>query len=340
MKTFYSCRCFYTKNIFLKQFGIHIQYDNKKQFISQFEQVLRDKGCNTEEQLEDVIQKIQEEIDRRQSLGRASLARQRIISATYQPRHEDIYKLKEDYLAPEFLDLVAQCKSEGVTADAVMKRLQPQDGSRLYKFHVFQQSFCNLFLEEIEHFENSDCPKGRPNTMNKYGILLNELGFDEDFIIPLRKHYLSPITSILFPDWGGNDLDSHKAFIVTYKLGDDLDLSYHYDNAEITLNIALGKEFTGGTLYFGDMRTERRTDRYSRYDHQPMFGLLHRGQHLHGAMPIEDGERYNLIVWMRSSRVRNQRCPMCDDEPDLVEAVGFGDGFTREDSVVDVCTAS
>ncbi|XP_071093152.1 2-oxoglutarate and iron-dependent oxygenase domain-containing protein 2-like [Haliotis cracherodii] len=340
MKTFYSCRCFYTKNIFLKQFGIHIQYENKKQFISQFEKVLRDKGCDTEQQLEDVVTQIQEEIDRRRGLGGASLARRTVISATYRPLHADIYKLKEEYLAPEFLDLVGLCKSKGVTADVVRKRLHTQDGNRMYMFQVFQQSFCDLFLEELEHFENSDCPKGRPNTMNKYGILLNELGFDEDFINPLRENYLTPITSILFPDWGGNDLDSHKAFIVTYKLGDDLDLSYHYDNAEITLNVALGKVFDGGSLYFGDMRTERRTETYRRYDHEPLFGLLHRGQHLHGAMPIEDGERYNLIIWMRSSWVRNQRCPMCDDEPDLVGAVGFGDGFTREEPVVDVCTAS
>jgi len=26
-------------------------------------------------------------------------------------------------------------------------------------------------MEELEHFEDSDCPKGRPNTMNNYGVL-------------------------------------------------------------------------------------------------------------------------------------------------------------------------
>lgn len=36
--------------------------------------------------------------------------------------------------------------------------------------------------------------------------------------------------------------------------GQDVDLSYHYDNAEVTINVCLGREFTGGQLYFGDMR--------------------------------------------------------------------------------------
>lgn len=60
---------------------------------------------------------------------------------------------------------------------------------------------------------------------------------------------------------------------------------------------------------------------------------------MHGAKPITSGERYNMIIWMRSSKVRNLLCPMCKNEPELVETVGFGDGFTKpEEPVVDMCT--
>lgn len=62
---------------------------------------------------------------------------------------------------------------------------------------------------------------------------LDELGFDK-FISELRTRYLIPLTKLLFPDWGGDTLDSHKAFIVTYKEGEDVDLNYHYDNAEVS----------------------------------------------------------------------------------------------------------
>lgn len=75
---------------------------------------------------------------------------------------------------------------------------------------------------------------------------------DETFITPLREKYLRPITALLYPELGGARLDSHKAFVVKYSLHQDLDLSSHYDNAEVTLNVSLGKEFTEGNLYFGD----------------------------------------------------------------------------------------
>lgn len=85
-------------------------------------------------------------------------------------------------------------------------------------------------------------------------ILLSELGFDEGFVTPFRESYLLPLTSVLYPDCGGRCLDSHRAFVVKYDMNEDLDLSYHYDNAEVTLNVSLGKDFTGGNLYFGDMK--------------------------------------------------------------------------------------
>lgn len=35
---------------------------------------------------------------------------------------------------------------------------------------VFSAKFCQTLLEELEHFEQSDMPKGRPNTMNNHGV--------------------------------------------------------------------------------------------------------------------------------------------------------------------------
>lgn len=67
------------------------------------------------------------------------------------------------------------------------------------------------------------------------------------------------------------------------------------------------------------------------FEHQKGFGFLHAGEELHGAMPVISGKRTNLIIWFRSSSVRNQLCPMCGDVPDL-EIVdhgdSWGDGFT------------
>ncbi|XP_068509967.1 2-oxoglutarate and iron-dependent oxygenase domain-containing protein 2 isoform X3 [Anas acuta] len=175
-------------------------------------------------------------------------------------------------------------------------------------------------------------------------VLLNEIGMDENFITPLREKYLRPITALLYPDLGGACLDSHKAFVVKYALHEDLDLSSHYDNAEVTLNVSLGKDFTEGGLYFGDFRQDPSpVPSYIEVEHVGTQGLLHRGGQIHGALPIASGERWNLIVWMRASAIRNRLCPMCNQKPELVEAEGFGDGFTEsaEDDVpetVDLCS--
>ena len=167
------------------------------------------------------------------------------------------------------------------------------------------------------------------------GVLLNELGFDQHFLTPLRLNYLNPMAKVFFPDWFGGGLDSHRAFTIKYGFKEDRDLFTHFDNSEITLNVCLGKSFEGSEVYFANFRTE---DRISSTDvsvtpvvHSPGIGLFHLGQQMHGSLPIEEGERHNLVIWMRSSQIRNKLCPMCDSKPELIPALGFGDGFTKND---------
>ena len=87
-------------------------------------------------------------------------------------------------------------------------------------------------------------------------LLFNELGFDEFFTNPLRTNYLQQISKLLYDDCVLDGLDSHRAFVVNYcadeKKNKDFGLSSHYDNAEVTLNVSLGKDFTDGELYFTD----------------------------------------------------------------------------------------
>ena len=76
---------------------------------------------------------------------------------------------------------------------------------------------------------------------------------------------------------------------------------------------------------------------YHTYQHQLGRGLLHRAQHMHGAHAVTGGVRYNLVIWMRSSSVRNKLCPMCSFPPDLVMNEGYGDGFTKSEDVEELC---
>ncbi|CAG2246755.1 2-oxoglutarate and iron-dependent oxygenase domain-containing protein 2 [Mytilus edulis] len=312
--------------------------------LCQIIDTLRNKGCATEDQIKEVLNEIKKELHRRETLGQAYLERRKIIQEKYIPKHPQIFRLKEEYLSPDFISLVNFCQDSNITCSDVIEKIKNGPAEKCYTLPVFTEEYCKLMMEELEHFENSDCPKARPNTMNNYGVtnfikikyrsiqvILNfqhinlvSRNCPRRILIPLREKYLHSITAHLYPECGGDDLDSHKAFVVKYKMGEDLDLNFHYDNAEVTINVALGKDFTGGDLYFGDMRTKHNAQtQYKEYQHVKYTGLLHRGQHMHGAKPIHSGERYNLIIWMRSSKIRNKLCPMCDNEPELIETVGF-----------------
>ncbi|XP_076060216.1 2-oxoglutarate and iron-dependent oxygenase domain-containing protein 2-like [Oratosquilla oratoria] len=331
---FCTCRCSLTHNFFLKRFSLHVTYINKSQFIQEYS---KDKVNIPDFDPERAIPEIEEEFQRRKQYHTDSWARRESIVNEYDRLHPQLWRVKPSYFAPEFLKLVEESKNTS-SVDS-LKSFLTNHGDRIYSIPVFTPAFCKLLVEELKHFEASPLPKGRPNTMNSYGINLGELGFD-DFISTLRLEYLMPVATVLYPDWVGDSLDSHKAFVVVYKEGQDVDLGYHYDNAEVTLNVALNDNYSEGDIYFGGMRGEEETGRVKGgYSHQLGRGLFHRGRHMHGALPITHGERYNLIIWMRSSSVRNVECPMCGDVPNLTPVEnGYGDGFTIVST--QVCTLS
>ncbi|GAB1608595.1 2-oxoglutarate and iron-dependent oxygenase domain-containing protein 2-like [Argonauta hians] len=327
---FYNCGCYFYRNIFLSKYGMHITYKGESSFKNLYGETLRQKGCDTGEKFDEVLREIEDEIQRRRTLNIQSTDRRKMIETDYQRLHPNIFTLDESFLDPEFLKIIEICKSGGaLEVDALKKQLCVNKPFQLYEFPVFTEEFCKLLLEELDNFNDSDLPKGRPNSMNNFGCSLDELGLDVELLDPLRN-YLSSITSTLFPKDGGSTLDSQKVFTVEYSEDKDKKLDTHFDNSEITLNVCLGKTFTGGELFFRGRLSEMYETAPFVYTNRPRYGILHRGAQLHGAHPIKSGTRCNLIMWMRASSVRNKRCPMCNDTPQLEEdpSSGYGQGFT------------
>ena len=64
-------------------------------------------------------------------------------------------------------------------------------------------------------------------------ILLDELGFDENFMVQLRKICFEPLCHLLFPELSSNGFDSHKVFTVDYAEDKDTSLNFHFDNSEV-----------------------------------------------------------------------------------------------------------
>ena len=72
----------------------------------------------------------------------------------------------------------------------------------------------------------------------------------------------------------------------------------HSDASVVTVNINLNLpqdgEYQGSELVFLDKATQHR----HKLELKPGMVVLHRGIHRHQALPIEKGERHQLIVWL------------------------------------------
>ncbi len=87
----------------------------------------------------------------------------------------------------------------------------------------------------------------------------------------------------------------------------------HTDDSELTLNICLGRSFTGGDLILRGRRGSRGEGKEeARISPSPGRAVIHLGQHLHEVSPVTSGERYALIMWARSTSRRSELCPCCN----------------------------
>merc|ERR1712059_202583 len=48
----------------------------------------------------------------------------------------------------------------------------------VYSFQALSVAFCEMLVEEIHAFYSTGLPAKRPNSMNNYGIILNEIGLE------------------------------------------------------------------------------------------------------------------------------------------------------------------
>lgn len=183
--------------------------------------------------------------------------------------------------------------------------------TKLFNLPFFNDEACRSLIEEVEAFEANGLPASRPNSMNSYGLILDQIGM-RDAIEELRDRAVLPLLRVFYDDDAAvvDLIDDHHAFIVQYAgngatTKGDVDLGFHYDESEFTLNVCLGREFTGSRLYFRGLLLKRETHNEElTIAHERGRGLLHIGKHRHGAEPIESGERFNLILWLRASALR------------------------------------
>ncbi|KAK7269819.1 hypothetical protein RIF29_22572 [Crotalaria pallida] len=230
--------------------------------------------------------------------------RQKIISS-YPPLHKEIYSMHaENFFVPSFLEAI-QGKSE-----ASLRRVIAEPFKGIFTFQMLQPGFCQKLMEEVDHFERhikrAKLKIMRPNTMNQFGVVLDDFGM-EAMLQSFMETFIRPLSEVFFTEFGGSSLESHHGYVVEYGTNRDLDLGFHVDDAEVTLNVCLGKQFSGGELYFRGVRCDNhvnsqiQSEEIFDYSHVPGQAVLHSGRHRHGVRPTTSGHRLNLIIWCRSS---------------------------------------
>ena len=167
-----------------------------------------------------------------------------------------------------------------------LAKLISEPAPGVFTFEAFTPRYCKRLLSELSKFEDV-----APNSMNRYGRVLQDIGYAhlcEDLLFNL----VNPLVRRLYPSIGG--LNDYHGFTVSYSKK-QRSLDRHVDSSIITLNICLGGDFKGGKLVFSDDDG----DVLAKLDHKVGTAVLHPGDYLHEAKNIRSGQRTNLILWCR-----------------------------------------
>ncbi|GKV47294.1 hypothetical protein SLEP1_g54207 [Rubroshorea leprosula] len=180
--------------------------------------------------------------------------RQKIIT-NYQPLHKELYTMNAtNFFVPSFLNAITENREES------FRSIMAEPVKGVFTFEMLQPQFCELLLSEVENFERwvyeTKFRIMRPNTMNKFGAVLDDFGL-EAMLDRLMEDFIRTISKVFFPEVGGATLDSHHGFVVEYGIDRDEALGFHVDDSEVTLNVCLGKQFSGGDLFFRGVRCDK-----------------------------------------------------------------------------------
>jgi len=230
------------------------------------------------------------------SAGNHRQRRETIATYATQRRFPELFgEVQDSWLAPELREFLGGKMSE--------EAFFTQHAEDVFSFPMFTPEFCSNMLVELDNFYATGLPAHRPNSMNNYGVILNDVGFYEMFSC-LMQRVLHPLGRGKFPR-EAISFDHHHSFIVRYRADEDLGLDMHTDDSDVTFNVCIGREFTGSGLTFcGGMGKPDHRKFSHRYEHVIGRCVMHPGARRHGADDIVSGERNNIIIWCRSTAFR------------------------------------
>lgn len=201
------------------------------------------------------------------------------------------------------------------------KETGPSGKGQAYQTKLLSLEGLRVVRDEMDKATSSKIPLRRPNGMNRHGFIIDEkvdgansLLTLTDFIQNLIDDIGRPAGRMLFADSvGGEDDIEYFAFTIRYNAEEDLELKEHRDASVVTLNINLNlpeENYDGSSLYLLD--EDSGTREYITFE--PGMMLIHRGSLRHATLPITEGTRYNLVVWLFGEGGSVRISPYADGE--------------------------
>lgn len=143
------------------------------------------------------------------------------IIKAYTPlrKHAELFdgrKGWERWIDPPLLEAIRHGQTTGSRSkiDELLRVETPE----VYSFQLLSEEFCDAFLEELDNYYSTGLPVHRPNSMNNYGIIVNQIGM-KPAITWLQHTVLHPLSQLLFPIQAQGGFDDHHSFMVKYKAG-------------------------------------------------------------------------------------------------------------------------
>ena len=199
------------------------------------------------------------------------------------------------------VELAWKDPSKETEVNALWKEVFPG----VYEAQFFNPMRLATLRDYLNRVSNADIPIRPPYgiSLNRGGAMLDKRsegylaapGF-QSFYQDLMDSYMRPIARLLFPDITGYDTQTF-GFSIQWQPDTDTALRAHTDASSVTLNVNLnlpGEEFAGSGVRFFD----RETQKVSELTFAPGTALMHHGSVPHESMPITEGERSNLVLWL------------------------------------------
>ena len=100
----------------------------------------------------------------------------------YKPlrKHPALFDAKAGWnrwIEPRLLDALEELKAGNESAVRSLLRVEVEGSdASVYSFAIFTTDFCDRFIEELDNYYATGLPQPRPNSMNNYGIIVNQIG--------------------------------------------------------------------------------------------------------------------------------------------------------------------